>query len=145
MPLIGDFSRIGGLQRSLKELASVPSRAARPASDALNVLIREGYDRGTDPYGRAWAPLAASTLARGRNPPPLTASRRMRDNTLANPLKGVGIGIRLPFPGIIHMGGSRRNLPARPPLPKGGRLPLAWRDAVNTAVTMAYRASFKGT
>lgn len=141
MPLLGDFSRIGGLQRSLSALASVPSRAAGPASASINALLRQEYAQGTDPYGRAWAPLAASTLRRGRRPPPLTATGRMRDGTLANPLRGSGVSVVLPFPGVIHMGGSSRGLPARPPLPRGGQLPRAWRDAVNRAVVMSFRSA----
>lgn len=126
MPLIGDISRLAGLQRNLAELAHVPAATSREVSDRLNPMLQQEYATGTDPYGRPWAPLRASTLKKGRRPPPLTASGAMRRGTKAFPLPGAGVGFSLPFPGNIHQGGSVRNLAARPVLPRGGRLPASW-------------------
>ncbi len=138
MPLIGDIRRLGGLQANINRLAQIPARASRAVSDRINDRLQEGYDRGTDPYGRPWAPLQASTLAKGRHPPPLTASGDMRRGTIAKPLQRGGVGLLLPFPGQIHMGGSVRNLPARPPLPRGP-VPAAWKADIESSVRDAFR------
>ncbi len=125
MPLIGDISRLGGLQRNLNELARVPAATSREVSERLNPMLQQQFATGTDPYGRPWAPLRPSTLKRGRRPPPLTASGKMRRGTKAFPLPGAGVGFTVPFPGNIHQGGSV-NMQARPILPRGGRLPASW-------------------
>lgn len=133
MPLIGSFSRLGGLQRNLVELARVPSAVAPQASADLTALLQQEYSSGADPYGVPWAPLKKSTLRKGRRPPPLTASGGMRRGTKAFPISGAGVGFAVPFPGNIHQGGSVRGLQARPILPRGGRLPATWSLVIRSS------------
>jgi hypothetical protein len=82
------FQRLHG---TLRALAEVPSRAAKAASESIATLILDGFDAGTDPYGRPWAPLRPYTLAKGRFPPPLTDSGAMRDSVDVRPTAGAGI------------------------------------------------------
>lgn len=125
VPLLGSFSRLGGLQRNLQELARLPAAVSAKVAPELTTSLQEEYATGSDPYGRPWAPLKASTLRKGRHPPPLTASGNMRRGTKAFALSGAGVGFAVPFPGNIHQGGSV-DMQARPILPRGGRLPAGW-------------------
>jgi hypothetical protein len=131
----GDFRKLQLLKANLANLARVPSQAAREASDGINKSIQQEYDAGKDPYGKAWAPLRPATLAKGRTPPPLTASGKMRGKTLAKPLQSIGIGLELPFPGVFHQKGTRK-MRARPVLPYGG-MPRAWTAAIKVATARA--------
>jgi hypothetical protein len=132
---------LAGLRRALGQLAKVPSQASAEAADGINRLIQQEYDAGTDPYGRPWSPLKASTLARGRTPPPLTASRQMRDKTRAVPMSGGGIQLEAPSPANFHQSGTSV-MAKRPILPEHG-LPAAWKGEIDKAVTNAIKRTVK--
>ncbi len=131
----GDFRKLQLLKANLANLSRVPSQVAREASTSINGLIQQEFDRGQDPYGKAWAPLRSATLAKGRTPPPLTATGKMRGKTLAKPLQSIGIGLEFPFPGVFHQKGTRK-MRARPVLPYGG-MPRAWTAAIKIATAKA--------
>ena len=132
---------LAGLRKALGQLARVPAQASKEAADGINKLIQQEFDAGTDPYGRAWAPLKASTLARGRKPPPLTASGQMRAKTKASPLSGGGLSLEAPSPANFHQSGTSR-MAKRAILPDKG-LPRAWKAEIDKAVTNAIKRTLK--
>jgi len=128
MPLYGDMDKLGQLIRNLSQLSSVPSQISKEVSDKITVELQEQYKDGKDPYGKQWAPLKPSTLKKGRTPPPLDDTGRMKSGTKAFPLKNAGIGINLPFPGFFHQAGTK-NMEARKVLPEK-TLPKSWSAAI---------------
>jgi phage gpG-like protein len=131
------MTTLAGYERALRELTKVPSRAAKSAAPKIRRLITEEFNRGEDPYGNAWAPLKPATLARGRRPPPLTDTRRLRRGIRVFPMAKAGIQITVdaPYAGFHQSGTSRMG--ARPILPKRG-LPKKWRAAIERSVKEAY-------
>lgn len=81
------------LSKALSELARVPSQISRSVSARYNQEIQKGFDQGHDPYGKKWANLRPATLAKGRRPPPLTATGRGRRGVKAKPMQGAGIAL----------------------------------------------------
>jgi hypothetical protein len=110
----------------------VPAQASTEAAAGINRLLQQEYSQGSDPYGKPWAPLKASTLSKGRSPPPLTASGQMRGGTKATPMSGGGIQIEAPSPANFHQSGTK-NMAKRPILPEKG-LPVAWKAEIDKAV-----------
>ncbi len=144
MSLTGNFAALERMQERLAELATVPSRTAVAVSSRLDELVQEEFDRGTDPYEEAWAPLSPVTLAKGRTPPPLTDSSAMRDSLRVFPLAGAGVGVTIDHPAGPHQTGwtgPQGSGPARPILPARGELPDGWIEAMEAEAVRA----FKGT
>lgn len=128
------FQRLHGTLRALSE---VPSRAAADASVRIAGLIDESFDAGTDPYGRAWAPLRPYTLAKGRFPPPLTDSGAMRASVDVKPTAGAGIEVTIGTDyATFHQTGTR-DMVQRQILPQSGGLAPSWREAIAAAVRAA--------
>jgi hypothetical protein len=141
----GDISQMGQLATNLRRLGQVPSRAAARVSSDIAALIEEEFEQGADPYGRAWAPLAKSTLAKGRTPPPLTDTGAMRSSVDVRPMRGAGLSITIDHPAAPHQtgwSGSQGSGPARPILP-GAAFPARWRDAVRAAVDVEIREAIR--
>lgn len=134
----GDWAALGAMKQSLRKLADVPSRAAAPAAANITKELQKEYRQGTDPYGRPWAPLKPSTIARGRRNPPLTDRGKMKRSTKAEPLPGAGIAIVADFPAIVHQNSTRATLAQRHIFPVGV-LPATWRDAIERAIKKAFR------
>jgi phage gpG-like protein len=135
MGLSGDLSKMAKLESNLRRLSEVPSQVAADAAEAIEELIEEEFDAGNDAYGRAWAPLAPATLAKGRTPPPLSDTEAMRDSLEVRPMPGAGISITIDEPAGIHQTGASRGnwrMPARPILPDRA-LPRSWTDAIAEA------------
>jgi hypothetical protein len=109
MPLSGDFQRLGQLGRNLETLVRVPSRVAGAVAPRIARAIDREFTTGRDPYGRPWAPLRPSTIAKGRKPPPLTHTREMRDGLSVKPMPAAGIAITFAkeIPAIFHQKGTR--------------------------------------
>jgi hypothetical protein len=112
-------------------------------------LVQDQFDKGVDPYGRPWAPLAASTLAKGRRPPPLTETRRLREGTRAYVMRAHYAGLRVvvgaPY-GYFHQVGfrvGRTKVKPRRILPQFG-LPRAWSDALRAASRQAASEAVRG-
>lgn len=128
-----------GLQRlngTLRALADVPSQASRDAADRIADLIEESFDAGLDPYGRAWAPLMASTIERhpGRGAPPLTDTGAMRGSVHVTPKAGAGIDITIDAPyAKFHQTGTKY-MAQRQIIPQSGGIAPAWREAIAEAV-----------
>lgn len=139
----GDTRALMNLSARLRELASVPSQAAKEASESISDLIQEEFDAGTDPYGKSWAPLRPATLKKGRHPPPLTDTHNMRDSIDVQPMRGAGIQITLDeTPATFHQTGTVK-MAKRPILPDGGRMPPTWVDAIADAVDEAVQRRMK--
>ncbi len=141
MSFEGDPARVGQLAQRLGDLARVPSRIAARVAEELEAEIQAEFDAGTDPYGRPWKPLAPSTLAGGRHPPPLTDTRAMRDSLHVSPLRTAGVGITIDHPAAPHQTGwegTQGSGPARPILPVGG-MPPAWRGILESAAEDEFR------
>ena len=133
----GDTRGLLNLNARLRELASVPSQAAKEASDEISKLIQEEFDAGNDAYGKAWAPLRPATLKKGRHPPPLTDTHEMRDSIEVKPMQGAGIQITLnETPAIFHQKGTEK-MAKRPILPDGPRMPDSWDTAIHEATDEA--------
>lgn len=122
--------------KAIRALSRVPSQAAAGAAGKIGELIQQEFDSGADPYGSNWEPLAPSTLAAGRFPPPLTDSGDLR-NVSVEPTSGAGLAITLGADyGAFHQVGTSR-MPARPVLPVHG-LPDTWRRAIADEVDDAF-------
>lgn len=142
MSLTGNFSQLERMQERLAELAEVPSRAARATASRLEELMQEEFDRGADPYEEPWTPLAPTTLAKPRHPPPLTDSSDMRDSLRARPLAGAGVGMTIDHPAGPHQTGwtgPQGSGPARPILPARGELPDGWIEVLEEESARAFR------
>lgn len=132
MTMLAKYSQMLG------ELAKVPARASVIASRSIKRLIEEQFITGMNPYGGRWAPLRPATLAKGRTPPPLTATGRMRASVRVSPVRGSGIQLSIDeLPAGYHQGGTRRMV-ARPIFPEFS-LPNKWRAAIRRAVKEAFK------
>jgi hypothetical protein len=120
--------KMGDLIRIVEMLSDVPARTAAIAAPKLDRLVQQQFANGADPYGRPWAPLKAATIARGRRPPPLTDTRKLRDGTgvKVRPGKRAGLVMRIGASyGAFHQTGTRY-MTARRIMPQHG-LPREWR------------------
>jgi phage gpG-like protein len=142
MGLEGDIGQLTRLGERLAELAEVPSRTARAASEAIEAEIQDEFDQGHDPYEEPWKPLAPATVARGRSAPPLTDTGAMRDSLRVKPLAGAGIGVTIDHPAGPHQTGwegRQGSGPARPILPARGELPDAWIEILERTAEAEFR------
>ncbi len=132
---------MGKLEDVLLGMSRLPERVAQDAAPKIHGFLQEQYKTGRDAYGKPWTALAPSTIARGRRPPPLTATGRMRDGTVAEARPG-GISIRLGAPywyyAQVGFRSGRRTVPAREILPTKG-WPRRWLDAINTSAAKVAR------
>lgn len=142
---------LAGLMRNIERLAYVPRRVAIVAAPKLTLLLRRGFAKGQDPYGKPWKPLRPATLAKGRHPPPLTDKGPLAEGTEAKPNPGNRAGVRLlvrkPY-GLPHQTGFRnaqtkRMVPARKILPDRG-IPKAWSKVLREAASEAFKDTLKG-
>lgn len=143
MTWTGDISKMGALADRLADLAAVPSRVSAAVSADLAALVQDEFDAGRDPYGDPWAPLAEATLDRGRTPPPLTDTRRLRDGIRVRPARpaGVRLSVEAPYAAPHQTGWSGRqgSGPARPILPARAELPEEWAEAIDARIEVEFR------
>jgi hypothetical protein len=132
------------LAAHLGRLAGVPSRVSTAVAKDIQALVDQEYETGTDAYGAGWESLAEETLRRGRHPPPLTDSGRMRDTTRVRPLPGAGIAVTfdVPYAKFHHTG--TKHMPARPVLPTEGRFPPSWEKALRRELDAEGKRSLGG-
>ena len=136
---MGNVRNLDQLGRNIGLLARIPSRMAPAVSHEIGKLIQSEFNAGVDPYGRPWAKLKPSTLARGRRPPPLTHTGKMRGGITVKPMAGAGIEITFAsdVPAIFHQYGTKR-MAARPMLPRGV-LPATWNRAIERVGETEFR------
>jgi len=131
MAVTGDFGKLKKLQKRLSDLAGTAEKAAVKFAPALAEFIREEFATGTDPWGDPWKPLKANTLAKGRTPPPLTAS----GNAVAvMTVTAQGARDRASFPNYIryHLSTGRSPLPLR-----GQAWPSRWAQKLKETAAQA--------
>lgn len=143
----GDISKMGQLARNVGRLAGVPARASKQVTVDIGQMIEEEFQRGQDPYGNTWKPLAEATLARRSqtSEPPLTDFGDMRRSVDVRPMSGAGVSISIDHPSEDHQTGwtgSQGTGPARPILP-GGTFPARWKAAIDGAVKSQVQESLR--
>jgi hypothetical protein len=99
------------------DIPKIPSQASLYVSTEIEKQIQSDFDAGVDPYGKPWAPLAKSTLAKGRFPPPLTDTYKGRSQVRVNPLPGAGVRITSSVAYLNRHQKKAGSRPARPFLP----------------------------
>lgn len=130
--------------KALRSLVDVPSQIARPLADGIAKFIDEGFTAGTDPYGRAWAPLKPRTLAKGRHPPPLTETRALRESAQVKPTQGGGVSLVFTdWKAGLHQEGDPPRMAAREVVPVN-TLPAKWRALWQSLLTEATRRRLSG-
>lgn len=139
------IAELGRLVQTIERLSEVPRRMAVIAAPRLTALLQDQFDKGVDPYGRAWAPLKPSTLARGRRPPPLTDTRKLRDATMVKVARyGLRMVVGKPY-GFFHQVGFRvhgTRVPPRRILPQYG-FPAAWKRVLDESARQAAREAVR--
>lgn len=138
-----------GMQRELNRMPmALRNRVSVAVKDEINLLLQEQFDAGMDPAGRPWTPLARSTLRRGRHPPPLTDTGRMRAHVRAVRV-GTNVAIESELPAAYHQRGNARlprRLPRRPIWPEPTEaMPERYETrialAANTAIMKVFQVS----
>jgi hypothetical protein len=137
MGLTGNLQALRHLAEQLDELSQVPSRASERIAQDLNPLIQAQFDEGKDPYGNPWAPLAPSTLRKGRSAPPLTDTGRMRATARAMAISATGVAVTIDSPAQFHQ-------EKRPILPVRGEVPETWERVVHNAIDVEIQAIKSG-
>lgn len=141
------LGQIGRVMDTIRRLSDVPRRVAVIAAPKITECLQRQFAQGRDPYGRPWAPLRPSTLAK-HGPPPLTDKRTLRAGTLAKPKSGRGISLVTGAAyGYFHQVGfhvGRYPVPARRILPQFG-LPAEWSAILKTAAQQATRDVVRGS
>lgn len=140
--LKGNVGALHSYARTLRRLASVPSRMAGPAADRISDLLDEQFAAQSDPYGNAWEPHAEATVARWGEHPVLELTGALRGSVDVQPMGGAGIAITLDDVAQFHQTGTSR-MPARPVLPYAG-LPAAWDDALSQAAAETFERTLGG-
>lgn len=102
---------------AMRSLAQVPSKVSGPYAARLRKELQLQFDKGVDPYGRAWSPLKPATLAKGRFPPPLTDTRKGRKGVTALPMKGAGVRLQSTVGYMQRHQEGTENMAARPFFP----------------------------
>lgn len=130
--LTGDFAALAKLAKTLERLGdnTMPAMSLKAAT-VVNRIVEDQFALGVDPDGRSWAALKDSTRAKGRTPPPLTASGKMRRKAQAIP--GVkSITEKIPSPAGFHQTGTK-NMDQRALVPSGNYLPPRWSTPLEAA------------
>ena len=121
---------LASFARSIRALGKVPSRAAAEAAGSIKALIASQFEAQTNPYGKAWAPHADSTVRRWGVHPILDLTGALKAVEV-QPSGGAGITITLGAPyGVYHQ-------TTRPILPFAG-LPASWSAAIKEACSNAF-------
>lgn len=134
--------------------------AIQDVATTMTDLAEEGISAGRNPTGRAWRKLSPNTRNKGL---PL----RVASSSLHEAVEAALARVSVNFPHAnAHQRGARRvthngksisgkqikalskderkglnrgwRLPARSMLPKGGKLPPKWRDAINAALRQRF-------
>lgn len=134
------LSQIGRLEQTIAKLVEIPRKIAEDVVPEINRLIQKQFDDGQDPYGRPWAPLKKATIDRGRKPPPLTDTRKLRNGTKVYVLRANYAGLRIVVGesyGYFHQVGTK-NMAARRILPSAG-MPSTWKQAFDNSAKRVAR------
>ncbi len=119
------------LRANLNRLVRVPSRIARRGAIALTNQVHTDTASGLDCYGKPFAPLAASTVAKGRRPPPMVATGASLDATVFKPMGGAGIAMFLGGAFKHHLR-AYKTRPSRQVAPVRAGMPASWKRRIET-------------
>lgn len=141
------FAKLDRLIAALESTEKLQTRINKETAKAIEVELRKQYETGTDPDGNPYSPLAPSTLARGRTPPPLTDKGIMKANTkVFSTPKGWRIDVKRPGknPNVpkFHQDGTAK-MPARPIVPPAGKVPARWATVIQQVCLTAIVDHFK--
>ena len=126
------------LSANLRKLAAVPSQVATKAAARLTILVHINTASGLDAYSKPFAPLAVSTLRRGRRPPPMTNTGKSLDETRFTAMGGAGIAMVIGGAYKYHIR-STKNRPARSVAPERSGMPAAWSRVIREVETSVVR------
>ena len=140
------IARIGRLQKTIEELALLPRAVATLAAPKLSKLVAKQFSSGSDPYGRPWRHISATTkrLRKGRKGGrPLTDTGRLRAGTGVSVTRsGCKLVLGAPY-GYFHQVGTR-NMPARRIFPQFG-MPAAWRAVLQETARAEFRRRLRAS
>jgi phage gpG-like protein len=125
--------------QALRKLATVPSRISADVAKNIRKDIMQRFAKGEDPYRKKWRPLAPATLAKGRRPPPLTASGKGKRGIKVRPSAGAGVALEsnVAYMGV-HQNGRGNHPPRRSFFPVNV-LPKSWAEIVRKAYVKQVR------
>ncbi len=132
--LEGDFAGLAAVIGELEGMADLVGDICVESSAEIEQAIDSQFTLGTDPYGKAWAPLKASTLKRHphRHDPPLTDTGAMRSSVTVQATMDF-IGVTIADPAGYHQDGTD-HMVSRPIIPSDARgIPPAWEAAIRDA------------
>lgn len=116
--------------RALRELSKVPAQASREASVGIARLIDRQFATGTDPYGKPWKPLKASTIKRKGNARINVDTENLWKGVQVKPSSGAGVTVTFDDSYAAYV----QNV--RPILPNRG-LPKSWAEVIAMSLTNA--------
>lgn len=122
------------LAANLNKLARVPSQFATLGAQRLTILVHANTSSGLDAYGKPFAPLAVSTLRRGRQPPPMMDTGSSLGETRFTALGGAGIAMIVGGAYKYHVR-SYKTRPARSVAPERAGIPAAWSRVLRDVET----------
>lgn len=126
------------LRANLNRLARVPAVVSRDAARGIKNQIDMDTSSGLDCYGKPFAPLKPSTLAKGRRPPPMVDTGASLEQTSVRPLRGAGIAIVLGGAYEHHLRRTA-NREARQVVPVRAGIPATWSRRVKQAEELAVK------
>lgn len=122
---------LGQLADRLADMASVPSRAAKGASERIVALIEEEFAGQHDPYGKPWKAHAEATVERWGEHPIHDLTGDEKSGVEVRPMAGAGIAV------TFDTDYTKFNEATRPILPQGNALPASWDAAIGEACAEA--------
>jgi hypothetical protein len=109
-----------------RELQKIPARVSAEGAPAIERLWRKTYRAGQDAYGKPWAKLAPSTVARKGHDTIMVESKETYNETRVRPLSGAGLQLVTGRKAAWHLEPTA-NRPARPVPPLNGT-PSPWKE-----------------
>lgn len=133
----GDVGKLNAWAEALKNAPDTLSAISANSAEEVIGLIREGFDKEHDPYGKAWKPLES------REGKILQDTGRLRNSfhRVRSGKGGFTVASGADYGGF-HQSGTQ-HIPARKMVPDRG-LPAAWAKAIERVATDTIARHFKG-
>lgn len=138
--LTGNFAGLEQIIGALEGMSDLVDSICIESSAGIERAIDSCFTLGTDPYGQTWAPLAKSTMAKGRTPPPLTDTGKMRGSVVVYAMMQT-IHAWVADPAGYHQRGTKY-MPARAVLPDERGLPPAWEAEIRESAMAVIERSW---
>jgi len=127
----------GPLNRAIKSLAAIPSKAAEEAARGISAELKGEFAAGSDPYRRPWARLRPSTIKRKGHSRPMIDKGKAKSTTKAVPLRGAGIALQTDADYLRFHQGESGKRPPRPVFRNQAQLPRRWLEIIEKAIKSA--------